>query len=121
MRLLKAELKRILKSSRSMGLIVIGICLSVLLAIVPVLFVSADIRDAHGNVRELNGISAIRYWREIYKPFDGEVTPEKLKSALTTYQDCVKKNMETRIVRVFRQTFTLRRLHLYTACFDWRR
>ena len=91
MRLLKAELKRILKSSRSMGLIAIGICLSVLLAVVPVLFVSADIRDAHGNVRELNGISAIRYWREIYKPFDGVVTPEKLKSALTTYQDCVKK------------------------------
>ncbi len=91
MRLLRVELKRILKTRRSMGLLAIGICLSVLLAIIPVLFVSADIRDDHGNVKELNGISAIRYWREINKPFDGEVTPEKLKTALTTYQDCVKK------------------------------
>lgn len=91
MRLLKVELKRILKSRSSVLLLIMAICLSVLLAIVPVMFVSADISDGSGNVKELNGVSAIHYWREIYKPFDGEVTAEKLKAALMTYQDCIEE------------------------------
>lgn len=91
MRLLKVELKRIVKSRQVVILMIAGICLSALLAIAPVLFVSADVRDANGNIQELNGLSAIRYWREIKAPSDGEVTTEKLQSALATYQECVEK------------------------------
>lgn len=91
MRMLRVELKRIIKSHNAVILIIIGVCLSVLLAVIPILFVSADIRDANGNVQELNGLRAIRYWREIKAPSDGEVTPDKLKAALSTYQEFVDK------------------------------
>lgn len=91
MRMLKVELKRIIKSHNAVILIIIGVCLSVLLAVIPILFVSADIRDTNGNVQELNGLRAIRYWREIKAPSDGEVTPDKLKAALSTYQEFVDK------------------------------
>ncbi len=91
MRLLKVELKRIIKSRQTMILMIAGICLSTLLAVAPVLFVSADVYDNNGKVQELNGISAIRYWRAITASSDGEVTPDKLKTALATYQECIKK------------------------------
>lgn len=91
MRMLKVELKRIIKSRQAVILMIIGIFLSTLLAVTPVLFVSADIHDANGNVRELNGLSAIRYWRGITASSDGEVTPDKLKAALSTYQEFVEK------------------------------
>lgn len=89
MRMLQAELKRIIKSKRFIITIMVGICLSALLAAVPIMFVGANIYCADGTVQELNGISAIHHWRNIKSYVDGEVTPEKLKAALTTYQDCV--------------------------------
>lgn len=91
MRMLKVELKRIIKSRQTIILMIAGICLSALLAVAPILFVSADVYDDNGNVQELNGISAIRYWREIKAPSDGEVTPDKLKAALATYQEFIEK------------------------------
>ena len=91
MRMLKVELKRILKSRRAVILMIAGICLSALLAVAPISFVSADVYDSNGKVQELNGLSAIRYWREIKAPSNGEVTPEKLKAALETYQKCVEE------------------------------
>lgn len=90
MRMLKVELKRNIKSRQAVILMIVGICLSALLAVAPILFVSADVYDDNGNVQELNGLSAIRYWRGIKAPSDGEVTPEKLKAALTAYQDCAE-------------------------------
>ena len=91
MRMLKVELKRIIKSRQTIILMIAGICLSALLAVAPILFVSADIYDDNGKVQELNGISAIRYWREITASSDGEVTPDKLKAALATYQEFIEK------------------------------
>lgn len=91
MRMLKVELKRIIKSRQAVILMIAGICLSALLAIAPILFVSADVYDNNGNVQELNGISAIRYWRKITASSDGKVTPDKLKAALSTYQELVEK------------------------------
>ena len=91
MRMLKVELKRIIKSRQTIILMIAGICLSALLAVAPILFVSADVYDDNGNVQELNGISAIRYWREIKASSDGEVTPDKLKAALATYQEFIEK------------------------------
>lgn len=91
MRMLRVELKRIMKSRQAVILMIVGVCLSALLAMAPVLFVSADVRDANGNVKELNGLNAIRYWREITASSDGEVTPDKLQAALATYQEFIEK------------------------------
>lgn len=92
MRVLGVELKRILKSRRSILLMGIGVLLSVLLAIAPVMFVGFNVSDSKGNVvQELDGLKAIHYLRENRAPFDGEVTPDKLKEALSVYQKCVKQ------------------------------
>lgn len=91
MRMLKVELKRVIKARNTVILMIVGICLSALLAVAPVLFVSADVYDDNGKIQELNGVSAIRYWREIKAPSDGVVTPDKLKAALATYQVLVEK------------------------------
>ena len=91
MRMLRVELKRILKSRRAVILMITGICLSALLAVAPISFVSADVYDDNGNVQELNGLSAIHYWREVKAPSNGKVTPGKLKAALETYQNCVEE------------------------------
>ena len=91
MRMLKVELKRILKSRRAVILMLAGICLSALLAVAPISFVNADVYDDNGNVQELNGLSAIHYWREVKAPSNGKVTPGKLKAALETYQNCVEE------------------------------
>ena len=90
MRMLKVELKRIIKSRQTIILTIAGICFSALLAVAPVLFVSVDVYDDNGNVQELNGISAIRYLRESKASSDGEVTPDKLKAALATYQEFIE-------------------------------
>ena len=51
MRMLKVELKRIIKSRQTIILMIAGICLSALLAVAPILFVSADVYDDNGNVQ----------------------------------------------------------------------
>ena len=86
MRMLGVELKRIIKTRRSMVLIIVGLCISMLMAVIPIMFVGANVHNSDGSVKELNGLSAIRYWREIKAPSDGEVTPQKLKDALKTYK-----------------------------------
>lgn len=91
MRMLTVELKRIMKTRRSMILILAGLCLSILMAVIPILFVGANVHNADGSVQELNGISAIRYWRDIKVPSDGEVTPQKLKDALEAYKEVIKE------------------------------
>ena len=90
MRMLKVELKRIIMSKRSMITMLVGVCLAALLAVAPILFVGANVYNDDGSVQELNGIDAIKYWRNIKSPFDGEVTPDKLKTALSSYKNCVE-------------------------------
>ena len=51
------------------------------------------IRDsANGEVISLQGKKAIEYKKSIRSKYDGEVTGEKLKSALTAYQKVIKEN-----------------------------
>ena len=91
MRLFKAELKRIVKSRSTLIIFAVSIVLSTVLALIPILMASADVEESGGNVKELNGVSAIKYLKEIRSVSNGEVTPEKLKSALKIYQECVKE------------------------------
>ena len=44
-----------------------------------------------GTVTELDGLAAIKYKQDLYKTSAGEVTPDKIKSALETYQSCVRE------------------------------
>lgn len=93
MRLYGLELKRVLKSRRSIILLLIALIMSAVMAWLPVTFEDIDQYNESGNkVAELNGLNAITYKKSLRSVNNGEVTPEKLKVALQTYQSAVSQN-----------------------------
>ena len=89
--LFRLELKRILKSRRTLILLAIALLLSVAMAYLPISFESINRPNEDGTVTELNGLAAIKYKQDLYKTSAGEVTPDRIKSALETYQSCVRE------------------------------
>ncbi|MEG2841909.1 MAG: hypothetical protein RR900_00350 [Ruthenibacterium sp.] len=53
--------------------------------------------ESGNKVAELNGLDAIAYKKSLRAASHGEVTPEKLKAALTLYQNAVEPYGEDRI------------------------
>ena len=94
MRLFRLELKRILKSRRTVILLVIALLLSVAMAYLPISFEGINRPNEDGTVTELDGLAAIKYKKDFYETSAGEVTPDRIKAALETYQSCVRVNME---------------------------
>lgn len=91
MRLFGLELKRILTSRRTLILLAIAIVLSAVMAFLPIAFEGINRPNEDGTVTELDGLAAIEYKRDLYATSVGEVTPEKIKAALETYQSCVRE------------------------------
>lgn len=91
MRLFRLELKRILKSRRTLILLAIALLLSVAMAYLPISFEGINRPNEDGTVTELDGLAAIKYKQDLYKTSAGEVTPDRIKSALETYQSCVRE------------------------------
>lgn len=91
MRIYWVEVKRVLKSRRSVVILLIALAMSVVMAWLPVIFEDINQYDENGNkVAELNGLDAIRYKKTLRLAGNGEVTPEKLKEALIIYQSAVQ-------------------------------
>ena len=84
MRLFRLELKRILKSRRTLILLAIALLLSVAMAYLPISFEGINRPNEDGTVTELDGLAAIKYKQDLYKTSAGEVTPDRIKSALET-------------------------------------
>lgn len=74
-----------------MILLVIALLLSVAMAYLPISFEGINRPNEDGTVTELNGLAAIKYKQDLYKTSAGEVTPDRIKSALETYQSCVRE------------------------------
>ena len=91
MRLFRLELKRILKSRRTLILLAIALLLSVAMAYLPISFEGINRPNEDGTVTELDGLAAIKYKQDLYKTSAGEVTSDRIKSALETYQSCVRE------------------------------
>ena len=91
MRLFRLEIKRILKSRRTLIILAIALLLSVAMAYLPISFEGINRPNEDGTVTELNGLAAIKYKQDLYKTSAGEVTPDRIKSALETYQSCVRE------------------------------
>ena len=91
MRLFRLELKRVLKSRRTIILLVVEMFLSIVMAYLPISFEGINRPNEDGTITELDGLKAIEYKRDLYTSTYGEVTPEKIKEALVTYQNCVKE------------------------------
>lgn len=90
MRLFRLEIKRLLTSRRTIILLTLALGLSVVMALLPISFESVNRPNSDGTITELSGLDAIRYKRGLYAPFNGQVTPQRVQSALITYQDCVQ-------------------------------
>lgn len=91
MRLFCLEVKRVLKSRRTLILLAVALILSVAMAYLPVAFESINRVNPDGSRTELDGIAAIEFKRDLYASVNGEVTPEKVSEALKTYQSLVNE------------------------------
>ena len=80
MRIFYLELKRILKTRLTWLLLLASLGMTLLMAWLPTTFVKAD---------GLKGLAAVRRLKEIQADTAGEVTPEKLRTALAAYQQCL--------------------------------
>ncbi len=86
MRLYKQELLRIIKSTRTRVVIVLAILLPIVLALLATEFNDANYWDNDGNTISLHGTDALKFIEESSESGNGEVTIDRLKEALGTYQ-----------------------------------
>ena len=92
MRVFRLELKKILKSRRTIILIALSLFMSVLMAYLPVTFVSVSQYDEAGNkVASLKGLEAVRYIKILQEGIKGELTPEIMRHAVEEYQACMRE------------------------------
>ena len=91
MRILKLEIKRIMKTRRTWLLIAAAFFLSIALAYLPVTYEYAYSYDETGKRTELNGVEAIQYLKEIRTDITGTVTADKVRKAVEDYQACLRE------------------------------
>lgn len=91
MRLFCLEVKRVLKSRRTFILLAVALVMSAAMAYLPIAFESINRPNPDGTKTELDGMEAIEYKRDLYAAINGEVTPEKVREALKTYQDLINE------------------------------
>lgn len=93
MRLLKVEMKRILKTRLTLVLLAAAFLLTLVMAYLPITFPSSicSYTDAQGNVIELKGLQGIAYKKKLQADITGTVTPEKVRQAVENYQACLHK------------------------------
>ncbi len=91
MRLLKLELKRVLKTRMTAILLILALLLSVALAWIPTTFPHTEYFDENGNLVEVFNMEALRYMQKVEAPLAGPVTTEKVKEALVHYQTVLQK------------------------------
>lgn len=91
MRVIKAELKKLIKSRRTWVLAAVSLFLTCIMAYLPVVYEGAAYYDEAGNEVVLQGLDAIRYKKELRKDLSGPVTPEKVREAVEVYQECLRE------------------------------
>ena len=91
MRLLKLEMKRVLKTRLTVILLSFSLLLSFVLAWLPTTFSYNSCTDAEGNEILLKGLASIAYEKKLQADITGTVTPEKVKKAVEDYQACLNR------------------------------
>lgn len=90
-RILKLELKRLLKARRNWALFAFALVCSVLLAYLPTTFCYSSRTDAEGNEIVLTGLESIAYEKQRQAGAAGTASPERIREAVETYQACLKR------------------------------
>ena len=89
MRILRLELKRMLKSKLTWILMVLSLLFSALLAYLPTTYCYSNYTDEAGNEISLTGLASIAYEKERQADASGIVTPERVREAVEIYQACL--------------------------------
>lgn len=87
MRLLYLEIKRMLKVKRIRIVLILAVCLSILLAYLPVTFESVSYTEETGTIVALKGIEAVKYKKNLQKDIAGVVTAQNVRMAV---EECQK-------------------------------
>ena len=91
MRLMKLELKRVLKTRLTLILLSLSLVLSLVMAYIPTTFSYVSYLDDNGNTIKLLGLDAVQYLKTLQSDTMGEVTPQKVRQAVEAYQTCLTK------------------------------
>ena len=89
MRLLKLELKRVLKTRTTAVLLLAILVISAFMAYIPITFSYVIRWNDQGERETILGMDAIRYDKQARAGLAGTVTPELVRQALTAYQECL--------------------------------
>ena len=76
MRLMKLELKRVLKTRLTRILLAFSLVLSLVMAYIPTTFSYVTYRDGSGDTVKLLGLDAVQYLKTLQSETIGEVTPQ---------------------------------------------
>ncbi len=91
MRLMKLELKRVLKTRLTLILLALSLALSVLMAWIPTTFCSVSYLGDDGNEIRAHGLAAVEQLKILQSDTQGAVTPQKVRQAVEAYQECLTK------------------------------
>ena len=91
MRLMKLELKRVLKTRLTLILLTFSLVLSLVMAYIPTTFSYVSYLDDNGNTIKLLGLDAVQYLKTLQSDTAGVVTPQKVRQAVEDYQTCLTK------------------------------
>lgn len=89
MRILRLELKRMLKSKLTWILLALSLLFSAVLACLPITYCYSSYTDEGGNEISLTGLASIAYEKEQQAGASGLVTPERVRKAVEIYQACL--------------------------------
>lgn len=91
MRLLKLEIKRVLKTKLTYILLLLTLFFTFLFAYLPITFEHINYTNESGVKVELRGLPYIRHIKEVQKDTAGMVTADKLRNAVLACQTCLKE------------------------------
>ena len=90
MRLFYLEIRRVLTTRLTWGLLAVSLLLSVGMGYLPVTFESYSYQAEDGSWTELKGLRAVRHMQSLPQASPGEVTPQLMKEVLENCQDVLR-------------------------------
>jgi len=89
MRMLKLEIRRILKTKLTIILLIAAVGLTFIMAYLPVTYMKTSYMDKEGNAIEVTGKDAIAYDKLVQKEIAGKLDDSDFENAVRHYQECL--------------------------------
>ena len=115
MRLFYLEIRRVLTTRLTWGLLAVSLLLSVGMGYLPVTFESYSYQAEDGSWTELKGLRAVRHMQSLPQASPGEVTPQLLREVLENCQDVLRTYGKENIWALPREAFCGKDIILYSS------